>query len=62
MWIGKPGDPSIIVPLLIAYAIATIGVEFATVFNNAMMPTLVRPSASGGCPAPDGPPVMLAEF
>ncbi|HAO43363.1 MAG TPA: MFS transporter, partial [Afipia sp.] len=47
MWIGKPGDPSIIVPLLIAYGIATIGVEFATVFNNAMMPTLVPPERIG---------------
>lgn len=47
MWIGKPGDPSIIAPLLIAYAIATIGVEFATVFNNAMMPTLVPPERIG---------------
>lgn len=47
MWIGKPGDPSIIFPLLIAYAIATIGVEFATVFNNAMMPTLVPPERIG---------------
>src|SRR3954470_4064358 len=43
MWIGRPGDPSIIPPLLLAYAIATVGVEFATVFNNAMMPTLVPP-------------------
>lgn len=41
MWIGKPGDPALILPLLIAYGFATIGVEFATVFNNAMMPTLV---------------------
>src|SRR5712671_6307468 len=41
MWIGRPGDPGVIPPLLIAYGIATIGVEFATVFNNAMMPTLV---------------------
>ena len=47
MWIGKPGDPSIILPLLIAYAVATIGVEFATVFNNAMMPTLVPPERIG---------------
>ena len=47
MWIGKPGAPSIIVPLLIAYGIATIGVEFATVFNNAMMPTLVPPERIG---------------
>src|ERR1700710_2606608 len=41
MWLGRPGDPSVIPPLLIAYGVATIGVEFATVFNNAMMPTLV---------------------
>ncbi len=47
MWIGKPGDPTIIVPLLIAYAIATVGVEFATVFNNAMMPHLVPPEKIG---------------
>src|SRR5580698_3111688 len=47
MWIGKPGDTAIIPPLLLAYAIATIGVEFATVFNNAMMPTLVPPDKIG---------------
>jgi UMF1 family MFS transporter len=47
MWFGKPGDPSVILPLLIAYAIATIGVEFATVFNNAMMPSLVPPNQIG---------------
>lgn len=47
MWFGKPGDPSLILPLLIAYGIATIGVEFATVFNNAMMPTLVPPEKIG---------------
>ncbi|MDB5626066.1 MAG: major facilitator superfamily 1, partial [Tardiphaga sp.] len=46
-WIGKPGDPSIILPLLIAYGFATIGVEFATVFNNAMMPSLVPPDKIG---------------
>jgi UMF1 family MFS transporter len=47
MWFGKPGDTSVILPLLIAYGIATIGVEFATVFNNAMMPTLVPPDRIG---------------
>src|ERR1700675_1999711 len=47
MWIGKPGDPSVIPALLLAYAIATVGVEFATVFNNAMMPTLVPPDQIG---------------
>ena len=47
MWFGKPGDPGVIPPLLLAYGIATIGVEFATVFNNAMMPTLVPPDEIG---------------
>src|SRR6195256_2885748 len=47
MWFGKPGDVSVIPPLLLAYAIATVGVEFATVFNNAMMPSLVPPDRIG---------------
>src|ERR1700738_1795412 len=47
MWFGKPGDPAVIPLLLLAYAIASVGVEFATVFNNAMMPTLVPPDKIG---------------
>jgi UMF1 family MFS transporter len=47
MWFGRPGDPGVIVPLLFAYGLATIGAEFATVFNNAMMPTLVPPNQIG---------------
>jgi UMF1 family MFS transporter len=47
MWFGKPGEPSVIPALLLAYAIAIVGVEFATVFNNAMMPTLVPPDKIG---------------
>src|SRR6195952_4248724 len=47
MWFGKPGDPSVIPALLLSYAIASVGVEFATVFNNAMMPTLVPPEKTG---------------
>jgi UMF1 family MFS transporter len=47
MWFGKPGDPSVIPALLLSYAIASVGVEFATVFNNAMMPTLVPPHKIG---------------
>ncbi|MGY2810276.1 UMF1 family MFS transporter [Bradyrhizobium sp. USDA 4506] len=46
-WIGKPGNPDVIPALLLAYAIASVGVEFATVFNNAMMPTLVPPDRIG---------------
>src|SRR5665647_3340057 len=37
MWFGKPDDHGVIPALLLAYGIATIGIEFATVFNNAMM-------------------------
>src|ERR1700692_60359 len=33
LWIGKPGDPAIIPPLLTAVALASVGAEFATVFN-----------------------------
>ena len=47
MWFGKPGDATVIPPLLLAYGIATIGAEFATVFNNAMMPSLVPPNQIG---------------
>ena len=47
MWIGRPDDPSVILPLLIAFGIATVGAEFATVFNNAMMPNLVPPEKIG---------------
>jgi UMF1 family MFS transporter len=47
LWIGKPGDPSIIPQLLIAVALASVGAEFATLFNNAMMPTLVPPERIG---------------
>src|SRR5689334_6976967 len=47
MWFGRPGDEAGIPALLVAYGLATVGVEFATVFNNAMMPTLVPPERIG---------------
>lgn len=47
MWFGRPGKVSAIPLLLLAYGIATIGAEFATVFNNAMMPSLVPPDTMG---------------
>src|SRR6201996_2201497 len=34
MWFGRPGDLDGIPFLLLAYGVATVGVEFATVFNN----------------------------
>src|SRR5690349_8653542 len=47
MWFGRPGDEAGIPALLLAYGIASVGAEFATVFNNAMMPTLVPPERIG---------------
>ena len=47
LWLGRPGDASTIGIVLIAFVIGSIGVEFASVFNNAMMPTLVPPERLG---------------
>ena len=47
MWFGAPGTMSLIAPVLTAYAIGLVGVEFALVFSNAMMPTLVPPERMG---------------
>jgi MFS transporter, UMF1 family len=47
MWFGRPGDVSAIPALLVAYGVAAIGVEFAIVFANSMMPTLVPPDKIG---------------
>ena len=41
LWFGKSGDASTIPIVLMAFVIGAIGVEFATVFNNSMMPSLV---------------------
>ena len=47
LWFGKPKDPTTIPIVLTAFALGTIAVEFAAVFNNAMMPTLVAPERLG---------------
>src|SRR5215207_3072457 len=39
LWLGRPGEGALLV--IVAFAVASIGAEFATVFNNAMMPSLV---------------------
>ncbi len=41
LWYAVPGSQHAIAIALIGYMIGLIGAEFATVFNNAMMPTLV---------------------
>src|SRR3990170_6320714 len=40
LWFGQPGHPETIAIVLVAFVVGTIGAEFATVFNNAMMPSL----------------------
>jgi len=47
LWFGKPNDPSTIPVVLVSFAIAMLAVEFATVFNNAMMPSLVSADRLG---------------
>jgi UMF1 family MFS transporter len=47
LWLGKPGAPETVMIVLVAFVIATIGAEFATVFNNSMMPSLVPPERIG---------------
>lgn len=42
LWFGAPGaQTSLVLFVLAAFVLATIGAEFATLFNNAMMPALV---------------------
>jgi len=47
LWFAAPGDTGRIPLILGAFALGTIGVEFATVFNNAMMPNLAPPEKLG---------------
>ena len=41
LWLAAPGHPGTVALALAGFVIGTIGAEFATVFNNAMMPRLV---------------------
>ena len=41
LWYAVPGEPDAVTIALLAFAVGTIGAEFATVFTNAMMPDLV---------------------
>ncbi|ODN72081.1 MFS transporter [Methylobrevis pamukkalensis] len=47
LWFVEPGRPDLVPLALIAFAIGTIGVEYASVFTNAMMPDLVPPERLG---------------
>lgn len=46
LWLAAPAAPSTWLPLL-AFVVALVAAEFATVFTNAMMPSLVPPHALG---------------
>ena len=41
LWLAVPGQTGMAPFVLLSFALATIGAELATVFNNAMMPSLV---------------------
>jgi UMF1 family MFS transporter len=41
LWFAVPGAPGAVTIALVAFALGTLGAEFSTVFNNAMMPYLV---------------------
>lgn len=46
-WYAAPSSPNGVVIALCAFAIGTLLIEIATVFNNAMMPQLVPPTHIG---------------
>ncbi len=47
LWFAAPGHPSAVPIALCGFVLATVGAEFATVFNNAMMTRLVPPESIG---------------
>jgi len=47
LWYAAPGQPHAIAVALLSFAFATVAVEVAAVFNNAMIPHLVPPERFG---------------
>ena len=47
LWFATPGLQGAVAIALAGYVIASVGAEFATLFNNAMMPSLVPPERLG---------------
>src|SRR5690606_26219278 len=47
LWFAAPGQPYAIPVALMGFAVGTVAVEVAAVFNNAMIPHLVPPSRYG---------------
>lgn len=48
LWWAYPHRPDIVTPISWAVVVATIGAEMSIVFNNAQLPTIVRPERMGG--------------
>lgn len=47
LWLAEPGKTSMLLPIAAAVVIASVAAEIATVFTNAMMPSLVPPHQLG---------------
>jgi UMF1 family MFS transporter len=47
LWLAVPGRTDLVPLVLVSFGLATIGAELATVFNNAMMSSLVSPKRLG---------------
>ncbi|MEJ8476302.1 MFS transporter [Roseibium algae] len=47
LWYTSPENPSSIAIAVVSFAVATLAIEFATIFNNSMMPDLVAPNKVG---------------
>lgn len=47
LWLATPGATYGIWPVILAFAIATLGAEVATVFTNAMLPDIAGPGRVG---------------
>src|SRR5262249_29341304 len=47
LWWAYPGRPDLVGPISWAVVIATIGAEMSIVFNNALLPAIVRPERMG---------------
>ena len=47
LWWAYPGRPDLVAPIGWAIVLATVGAEMSIVFNNALLPVIVRPERMG---------------
>jgi UMF1 family MFS transporter len=47
LWWAYPARPDLVAPIAWAVVAATVGAEMSIVFNNALLPTIVRPERMG---------------